>query len=790
MKTSLLQEDDNLGIQMGSKEAKNEAPGGAAFKKHFILILFFAVTTLVFCGLFLWGGAHCPSNAPPPSVYNSSDYVTLKEFYENVESHAFTIEDNMRLSRVGAPVISPDGKRIVITVRQAHMGDFAKSTTTLWVLELQKGEAWESTKSIPVQVTRPEWGVSDSSPQWSSDSAFILFLSNRPGLVQLHQISCPITFSKNSGYITPKRLTTFPISIDNILLSPTMDLIAISALVYAGKSMQETVEFDLAKDAFGADYKTFDRLYMRHWDTWVEKRNQPFVIAISFSFSSGFSLLSEPVNILNVDTDAPTRPYGGAEEWSFSPNGKHFVFCRIFDEHKNSSWGTNSDVWMVSFSKISPKPAIARTLDLTAHNYARDTLPRFSPNGEWLAFLAHEVMGYESDRLQIRLLETSSLFNDLDMKEVPASRSLTSDWTLSVDDILWSHSAHPSLFALVLNNASVTLRSIDVNKGEFEELIANGSVSGVSQARSGELIFVQSTWVTPPEVYVLGSTKEMLQLTSFNQAALNKAKRTNDFKRITFIGSNNDLICGWVATPVGFSQDRKYPVAFLIHGGPQGSWESGWSWRWNPQVYAGQGYGVIMIDPHGSTGYGQQFTDSIKGRYGSWPYDDLLIGYDQILGSHDWMNRSAVAALGASYGGYMIYWFAGHDEVHSRFRCLVAHDGMFDVKMLYYATEELYFPEHDMPGKPWDNNGSAYDVFNPATPSLVANWRLPHLVIHGGLDYRIADTQGIAAFTVLQRQGIPSKFLYFPNENHWVLKPRNQLVWHREVFDWLNTFTR
>jgi len=255
--------------------------------------------------------------------------------------------------------------------------------------------------------------------------------------------------------------------------------------------------------------------------------------------------------------------------------------------------------------------------------------------------------------------------------------------------------------------------------------------------------------------------------------------------KFSFTGANNDTVNGWITPPMGYDPLTKYPVAFLIHGGPQGAWEQSWSWRWNPQLYSGAGYAVVMINFHGSSGYGQNFTDSIQGNYGSLPFEDLMKGLDYALLNYTFLDPTRMAALGASYGGYMIYWIAGQPE-SKRFKCLVSHDGMFDIRSFYYSTEELFFPEHDQLGTPF-NNPENYEKYNPI--NHVANWSVPMMVIHGGLDYRITDSQGIAAFTALRRLGIESQFLYFPAENHWVLNARNQLTWHTEVLNFVKNWT-
>jgi dipeptidyl aminopeptidase/acylaminoacyl peptidase len=255
-------------------------------------------------------------------------------------------------------------------------------------------------------------------------------------------------------------------------------------------------------------------------------------------------------------------------------------------------------------------------------------------------------------------------------------------------------------------------------------------------------------------------------------------------EQFTFAGWNDEIVHGWVVEPADFDPERSYPVAFLIHGGPQGSFSNNFHYRWNPQAYAGAGYAVVMVDFHGSVGYGQAFTDSIRGDWGGKPLVDLQKGLAAALERYPWLDDDRVCALGASFGGYMVNWIAGNWP--ERFRCLVNHDGNLDERLAYFDTEELWFPERDHGGTPWDNP-EGYEKQNPV--NYVKHWKTPMLVVHGARDYRVVDTQGISTFTALQRRGIPSKLVYFPDENHWVLKPHNSIFWHETVLGWLDRWT-
>jgi dipeptidyl aminopeptidase/acylaminoacyl peptidase len=271
------------------------------------------------------------------------------------------------------------------------------------------------------------------------------------------------------------------------------------------------------------------------------------------------------------------------------------------------------------------------------------------------------------------------------------------------------------------------------------------------------------------------------RLTDINADVMTHA-RIGATEPFTFAGAKGDMVHAWAVKPIDFDAGKKYPLAFLVHGGPQGSFGDGWSYRWNAETYAAAGYAVVMVDFHGSTGYGQAFTDAINGDWGGAPYEDLMAGLDAALAKYPWIDGARACALGASYGGWMIDYLAGRTD---RFKCLVTHDGILSNPMNYYGTEELWFPEWELGGTPWDKP-EGYAKYDPM--SLVGNWKTPTLVIHGAKDYRVPDVQGLAVFTALQRKGIPSKLLYFPDENHWVLKPADSILWHETVLGWLDQY--
>jgi dipeptidyl aminopeptidase/acylaminoacyl peptidase len=429
-----------------------------------------------------------------------------------------------------------------------------------------------------------------------------------------------------------------------------------------------------------------------------------------------------------MDADTPSKPFGGPEEITFTPDSRGLIFSAR-DAGRAEPWSTDFDLY------LSPV------------------------DGSTLAYLAMARPGYESDRFRIVL------------RPWPNGRQqiLTESWDRSPSSFCFSADGK-TIYTAATNTGQKSLFA--------RTIVKQGSVSSLGIA-ADRIIFGLNSLQSPVELYsVKPDGGDMRKITNINAQRI-AAARMGEYEQFTFAGWNDETVYCYVVKPVDFNPARKYPVAFLIHGGPQGSFGNSFHYRWNPQAYAGAGYAVVMVDFHGSTGYGQAFTDSIRGDWGGKPLEDLQKGLAAALKRYPWMDRDRVGALGASFGGYMINWIAG--KWPGRFRCLVNHDGNIDERMAYFDTEELWFPEWDHLGTPWDNP-AGYEKHNPV--NFVENWKTPMLVIHGALDFRVADTQGLGTFNALQRLGIPSKLLYFPDENHWVLKPHNSILWHETVIDW------
>jgi dipeptidyl aminopeptidase/acylaminoacyl peptidase len=466
-----------------------------------------------------------------------------------------------------------------------------------------------------------------------------------------------------------------------------------------------------------------------------------------------------------LDADSPVPPWGGLEEVTFTRDGKSVVFAAR-NVGREEAWSTNYDLFLVPADGSSAAKALTT-------NPAWDTQPVFSPDGKRLAYLAMSRPGYEADRFRVMVRDWPN----------GADREVAPKWDRSPAELQWSVDGK-TLIATADHLGQHAVFAIDVDKGEATTILGEGTNRGVA-ATADKLVYLRDDLRSPVDLFTakLDGTAAT-QITRVN-ADLLAPVQFGDFEQFTFTGAGGDTVYGYVVKPAGLQAGRKVPLAFLIHGGPQQSFGNHFHYRWNPQTYAGRGYAAVVIDFHGSTGYGQAFTDAIRGDWGGKPLEDLKLGRAAAEKKYPFIDGARACALGASYGGYMINWIAG--AWADGFKCLVSHDGNLDEQMAYFDTEELWFPEWEHGGTPWDSP-EGYQKHNPV--NLVKNWKTPILVVHGGRDYRVVDTQGLSTFTAAQRRGIASQLLYFPDENHWVLKPQNSVLWHDTVGAWLDRWTK
>ena len=655
--------------------------------------------------------------------------------------HPFSVHDILAMARLSDPQVSPDGKSVVFVLRKTDLEE-DKGRTDLWLIGTD-GMGLRRLTSHPAE---------DSNPRWAPDGKSVWFISTRSESSQLWRIRI------DGG--EAQQITDEPLDIANLVVSPDGKHIAFTMEVFpdcdSPASTKERLDQIKQRKTSG---RIYDRIFIRHWDTWKDGRRSHLFVMPS---AGGKATDVMP----DMDADTPSKPFGGPDEITFTPDSKGIIFSAR-DVGRKEPWSTDFDLYLTTIDASKPPKC------LTEKNKAWDTNPLFSPDGRTLAYLAMARPGYESDRFRIVLRSWP------DSEE----RVLTENWDRSPSSICFSADGK-TLYATAANTGQKSLFAINAKTGKIHTVVKYGSASSPGIA-GDRIVYSLKNLRSPAELYsVKPDGSDVRKITNINSEKLT-ATQMGEYEQFFFRGWNDETVYCYVVKPIDFNPNHKYPVAFLIHGGPQGSFGNTFHYRWNPQVYAAAGYAAVMVDFHGSTGYGQAFTDSIRGDWGAKPLIDLKKGLAAALERYPWMDGNRVGALGASFGGYMINWIAGNWP--DRFRCLVNHDGNLDERMAYFDTEELWFPEWDHLGTPWDNP-AGYEKHNPI--NYVENWKTPMLVIHGALDFRVVDTQGLSTFTALQRLGIESKLLYFPDENHWVLKPHNSILWHETVIDWLDRWLK
>ena len=664
------------------------------------------------------------------------------------QARGLDVRDLVKLDRVSSPLLSPDGD--VVVFAQRSVAPDLKASTALYARNLLTRDA-----SPPKRITPEGWNV--NSPTFSNDGRTLYFLSAKGGSQQLYAM--PAAGGE------PRQLTGFALDVDSYQLSPDGTRLAFSAATFAecGADLACTRRKLDERAADKASGRTYDQLFARHWDTWSDgRRNRLFLATLPAAGAAPIasaSLLSGA-----LDGDIPGKPFGDAGDYTWSPDGGHVV-ASVRVAGRAEPWSTNFDLYRLPLDGGAP-------VNLTEANKAWDAGPVYSADGATLFYRAMKRPGFEADRYAIMAMDVAT----------GRTREIAPDWDRSPSSLKPSADGR-SLYVAAQSVGEYPLFRIDIDSGEVTELVGDGTVSSFDVA-GDTLALTRNTIDSGDTLYVAqGEGAGLRQITPTAAERLPDVE-FGEYEQFTFKGAGNETVHGYVVKPAGFQEGRTYPVAFLIHGGPQGSFGNGWSYRWNPQTYAGQGFAVVMIDFHGSTGYGQAFTDAISGDWGGKPLVDLQKGWDAALARYDFLDGDRACALGASYGGYMVNWIAG--QWNDPWKCLVNHNGVFDTRSMGLVTEELWFTEWEFGGTV-AANPAAYEKFNPARH--IDKWKVPMLVVAGQNDFRVPIDQSLSSFTALQRAGIESQLLYFPDENHWVLKPHNSILWHDTVNAWLKKHT-
>ncbi len=681
---------------------------------------------------------------------------------------SLTVEDLFKFQRVAAPQVSPDGSKVVYAISEITDSQNNKSVSRLWIAA--------SDGSSPARPLTNST-AKDNNPRWSPDGRWILFESTRSGSGQLWIIGV------DGG--EAKQLTTISTDASGGIWSPDGKHVAFVSAVFPEFSTKPFSESDAANkarmDAAAASpvkAKVFRRLFYRHWDSYVEdKRQHLFVVDITMN-SHGMPEASAPRDVTPGDRDAfPTSTtFSASQDFCFSPDSSHLIFNAV--PATDEAWSTNYDLCRVPVSG-----GTTSWETLTAENMAADGLPVFSPDGSKLAYRRQRKPGYEADKWEIILVsvDRSGRFTG-----PPASLSASVD--LSFDEIVWKNNSE--LLVTAEFEGTKPLCSLNTARpNEVRKVPSVGTLTNLSISRDGKVLVCNHARLTYPAEVFRVQLEESLADSKVPGANLSRANEKllaelnlPEAESVRVPGADGVPMQMWILKPPGFSAEKKWPLGYLVHGGPQGAWSDGWSFRWNPQIWASQGYVIAAPNPRGSTGFGQLYTDQISGDWGGRCYEDLMAGVAHME-QQPWIDTSRMFSAGASFGGYMMNLFQGKT---TKFKTLVTHCGVYNFDSMYATTEELWFDEYEHGGPPWGENRHSYEQHSPHR--LAASFKTPMLIIHNDLDFRVPVSEGHQLFTTLQRLGVPSRFINFPDEGHWVTKPANSRYWHNEIFSWLKQY--
>ncbi|HKA57630.1 MAG TPA: S9 family peptidase [Gemmatimonadales bacterium] len=659
--------------------------------------------------------------------------VSLFPFPLLAQKRAITFEDYIALKSVSDPQLSPDGKWVAYTVSAPSLQD-NRNVARVWVVEVATGKSRQLTGGPG----------SDRQPRWSPDGKTLAFISTRDSGAQVWVL--PI-----AGGDARKVSRLADGAGDPLWLPDGSGLLVVSDIKWPLNQ-----EIDQRNGAYPTEARIWNGLMWRHWDDFrAGKRQHLFRVDLG----SG-----KATDLTPVDHDVPAIATGGDGDIAVSPDGKEIVVAM----HGDTTVADNTNVDLFRLSPAGGGAGGGEPTCLT-RNRGADNTPRYSPDGKWLSYLSMQRAGFEADRQRLMLIGRSA------GQTVAQPVEATTGWDLSVGGYSWCPSSK-CIYAVVEERGRDNIYRIDVPGYKRTRVVTGGVNTGAQVGPDNKTVaYLHQSNTQPPEVWITG--KSAKALTHHNDSAL-ATLDLPPLEEFGFVGALGDSVFGWSQKPPGFDAARKYPLIYLIHGGPQGAWLDNWGPRWNYQMFAARGFAVAAVNFHGSTGYGQKFTDAISQHWGDYPFEDLMKGLD-VAARLPYVDSTRMGAAGASYGGYMILWMAGQTN---RFKVLVDHDGVFNPVSMAGSTEELWFTDWEFGGSV-QSNREMYEKWSPL--NHVNNWKTPLLVVHGQLDYRVDLSEGYQAFTAAKRMGVEAKFLYFPDEGHWVLRPRNRRIWWGTVVDWL-----
>jgi len=641
-----------------------------------------------------------------------------------------------KIQRIGEPALSPDGKTVAFVVRKFDV-DKNTSTRHIYTVPLESG--------TPKQITTE--GTLNERPRWTPSSKRILWVSNRGGSSQI--------WSMDADGADAKQITTIATEAGGLLVSPDGKNIVFQSSVYPDCADEACNKKRMDEEAASkSKARVYTGLLYRHWTEYQGKRrNHLFVVGMDGA---------KPKDLTPGPHDVPPFSLGGPDDYAISPDGGEL--CYVINTDENPANSTNSELFVVPIAGGEAKKITV--------NGAADMSPLYSPDGTYLAYRAQAKPGFESDKWRLVTMERAT----------GAATILTEVLDRAVQSITWSGDSK-RLFYTIEDRGRQTLQMTPVAGGGSQTVASGAShIDDVQFTPDGKvMIYSEHSGTRPVELFKTASRSTPVALTKLNDALLADYD-IPALEEIVVEGAEKAKISSFVLKPAGFDAKKKYPVLFLIHGGPQGAWGQSWSYRWNPHVFANAGFVVVMPNPRGSTGYGQRFTDEVSDDWGGKVYDDIMAVVDKVE-SEPWADKNRFVAAGGSYGGYMVNWMLGHTN---RFKAFVSHAGVFDLRSMAGETEELWFVNWEFKGMPWDQP-ETYSKWSPSY--FVKDFKTPTLVLHGELDYRVPVGQGMQLFTALQTQKVPSEMVLFPDEGHWILKPQNSLLWYKSFIDWVTEFT-
>ncbi len=674
-------------------------------------------------------------------------------FAQTNAKRPFTFEDMMKLKRVGGFAPSPDGKWIVFDAVDVDLAANTKKSH-LWIVSGNGGDARR------LNLTENE----EERPRFSPDGTKLVWTSKATDPTQIWMCN----FTPESGGLDgePHQVTNISTGADGGIWSPDGKNIVFLSSVYPDckdDACSKQRDEEIGKSKVKA--KIFTKLLFRHWTAFTDfKRSHLFVVSVEGG---------DARDLTPGDHDVPPFNLGGQDMYAISPDGQEVAYTGNVDEVGATS--TNNEIFLIPING----PAVAGKKISTSPG--NDNTPVYSPDGNHIAWRSMARGGFEADKQSLIIYRRKS----------GQMRNATANWDRSAGCLTWSPDSK-TIFLTAEDHGESPIYSLGLDEKQPTEVVRLHA-DDLAFSNDGKTLFFSRVSIAAPSEIARIEIADFENASGHGQDKVTATAVThvNDtmlaqiempaLEPFTFKGGGGDDVQGFLLKPPGFDASKKYPLKFLIHGGPQGAWGNSWSYRWNAELFAATGsYVVVMINFHGSTGYGQKFTDAISGDWGGKPYEDLMKGLDYMEKTYPFIDKTREAAMGASYGGYMANWLLGHTE---RFKCIVSHDGVFNTESAYGETEELWFNEWEFKGPPWKER----ELYRKFSPHLFAEkFKTPTLVVHGQLDYRLDVAEGLQLFTTLQRLKVPSKFLYFPDEGHWVLKPQNSGLWYQTVNEWVD----